>query len=718
VKTVQQWRKFLPRVYDAFFGNRWGLLPSQKIAIPIVLEGKNLLLIAPTGSGKTEAVVAPLAERALDFRGQTYAIYIAPTRALANDLEVRLKERLERCGLRLAIRHGERNTVQGKQPPAFILTTPESLEVMLSVMPDYARERLKEVRAVVVDEVHQFFGTRRGLQLACLLERLKHHAKHPLQRIGLSATVAEPERVARFLQGSDEPVQVVSVKGQRQLQVYISFVGSPKPDDFGDAAAEWLNEILADHRKVLVFANTRATCDWLCWQLSECLPVPVMLHYSSLHRDYREWVEKTFRQAQRAVCVATSTLELGIDIGDIDAVAFWGAPHSVTSFLQRLGRGNRRTDTSIVYAACPQWHPSGALADPDDDLLRFVALTYCALNDEMETRSEPHYYSVLLQQLLALCCRYGRIAPDAFVATISHRPPFCDEKTLVDILDALTERGVLERDVQRDLWLPDDTFHVWQAKGLFWSNIGGQESAIVVGEGKEQPIPLAEIPAQYARGLRPGKIVVLAGKPRLVTRVESQSVWVTDLEHEDAELAKYFAPPEPTPQSVAQAIRTILTMPDEALRELPIFYDDWSRQRLRRWRQHLGERLRDERWVGEWRDMRWVLYTFAGSISNWILSDLMREMTTASVDADAWRISCSQKVPLERILKGLNVSVLERIVEKRWRDYLRRLALPLLFDSLPDHLKQQEVFSVLDLPKVAETLKRFQFALVGGTQNF
>jgi hypothetical protein len=116
--------------------------------------------------------------------------------------------------------------------------------------------------------------------------------------------------------------------------------------------------------------------------------------------------------------------------------------------------------------------------------------------------------------------------------------------------------------------------------------------------------------------------------------------------------------------------------------------------------------------------MRWVLYTFAGSISNWILSDLMREMTTASVDADAWRISCSQKVPLERILKGLNVGVLERIVEKRWRDYLRRLALPLLFDSLPDHLKQQEVFSVLDLPRVAETLKRFQFALEGGTQIF
>ncbi len=324
--------------------------------------------------------------------------------------------------------------------------------------------------------------------------------------------------------------------------------------------------------------------------------------------------------------------------------------------------------------------------------------------DEVENCCQFHWNQHY--PALALCCRYGCVAPDAFLTTISHRPPFCDEKALSEVLDALTEKGILERDAWRDLWLPNEEFHAWQAKGLFWSNIGGQESAIVIGEGKEQPIPLAEIPVQYARGLRPGKIIVLAGKPRLVTRVESQSVWVTDLVHDDAELAKYLAPPEPTPQSVAQAIRTVLTMPDEALRKLPIFYDDWARQRLRWWRQHLGDRLQGWGWITEWWDGRWVLYTFAGSIVNWLLSDLLREMTTASVDVDAWRISCPHKIPLERVLKGLNVGVLERIVEKRWRDYLRRLALPPLFDSLPEHLKQQEVFSVLDLPQVMETLER------------
>lgn len=701
-----RWRKLLPRVYDAFFGAFRDLLPTQKTAIPSVLRGENLLLIAPTGSGKTEAVVAPLAERALDFQGQTYAIYIAPTRALANDLEVRLKERLERCGLRLAIRHGERNTVGGKRPPAFILTTPESLEVMLSVLPEYAKERLREVQAVIVDEVHQFFGTRRGLQLSCLLERLKHYSKRPLQRIGLSATVADPGAVARFLQGSDAPVRIATVNGQRKLRVYLSLVASKRFEDYGDAVSLWLKEILAEHRKVLLFANTRATCDWLCWQLSKRLNVPILLHYSSLHRDYREWVEREFRQAKRAVCVATSTLELGIDIGDVDAVAMWGAPHTVSSFLQRLGRGNRRTDTSVVYAACPQWHPSGALADPDDDLLRFTALTHCAMNNELETQDEPNFYSVLLQQLLALCCRYKCVAPDAFLKTVGKQPYFADQKTLTEILEALVDSKVLERDKRRDLWLPTDKFHDWQALGLFWGNIGGQESAIVVGEGKEQPIPLAEIPRQYALGLRPGKIVVLAGKPRLITKVGDQCVWVVDLQHENAELAKYLAPPEPTPPTVAQAIRTILTMSNEALGKLPLLCDDWTRQQLVWWRHHLGEQLKGTEILTEWLNGRWILYTFAGSVFNWLLSDIVRTVTGISADADAWRIVCSRSVSLGKVLKGWDVRALEVLVQQRWHDYLRRLALPPLFCYLPKRLQQSEVHSVLALASVAENLQR------------
>jgi len=705
-----QWRRMLPRVYDAFFGTFPRLRPAQEAAIPIVLKGDNLLLIAPTGSGKTEAVVAPLAEKALDFPGKTYALYIAPTRALANDLEVRLSERLDRCGLRLAIRHGERNTIRGKRIPSVILTTPESLEVMLSTQPDYVRERLYEVQAVVIDEVHQFFGTRRGLQLACLLERLKNHTGRPLHRIGLSATVANPEAVAAFLRGSDTPFQIVTAPGQRSLHIYLKWIAPPNFAGLGDAAAIWIDSILQRHKKVLLFANTRATCDWLCWQLSERLRVPVFVHYSSLHRTYRESVERDFRQASRAICVATSTLELGIDIGDIDAIAMWGAPHTVSSFLQRLGRGNRRTDTSIVYAACPLWRPDGRGADPDDDLLRFIALTYCAINNELEFKGEPHFYSVLLQQLLALCCQYHRVAPDFFFRIVASCSPFANEQVLTDILSALTERGVLERNGRLDLWLPTEKFHEWQRRGLFWSNIGGQENAIVVGEGEERPVPLVEIHRQYAQGLRPGRIILLAGKPRLITRLERACVWVTDLQHDDAELAKYMAPPEPTPQVVAQAIRTILTIPDTDLDALPVVYDDEARERLYWWRDSLGESLRAEEWAARWLENRWVLFTFAGSTVNWLLSDILRNAAKVSADADCWRVSCPHPISLYDTLSGWNERALATLVQTHWHSYLQRMALPPTFHWLPVHLQQAEIFSILALKEIAVTLEKLALA--------
>ena len=273
--------------------NHYKRLANRQETGAVELAKSNILLIGPTGSGKTEAVVAPIAERALDMFGQTYALYIAPTRALANDLQERLKERLAMCGLRLAIRHGERNTIPGRRIPSIILTTPESLEVMLSTQPEYVRERLREIRAVIVDEVHSFYGTRRGLQLYCLLERLKHYAKRPLQRIGLSATVADPQAVSQFLQGSDALVEIVSVSGKRKMEVFLSHLESPKFEQFADAIAKQLQEdVLAKHRKVLIFANTRSQCDWLAWQLGERLSVRVLLHYSSLHKDYREYVER------------------------------------------------------------------------------------------------------------------------------------------------------------------------------------------------------------------------------------------------------------------------------------------------------------------------------------------------------------------------------------------------------------------------------------------
>jgi ATP-dependent Lhr-like helicase len=570
-------------VFDAFFGRHLRLLPAQETAIPLIAQGKNLLLISSTGSGKTEAVVAPIAERALDFRGQTYALYVCPTKALINDLEMRLKSAFEQLGLRLAIRHGDRATIRGKQAPSIIVTTPESLDVMLSTNNPQVTERLREVRAVIVDEVHQLYATRRGFQLKILLERLKHTCHRPLQRLFLSATVAEPEAVARYFQGTDTAIETVNVGSSRRLQLTLDLLPAESVDDFrsGKPLLRLLEPIVENHRKILMFANTRNECDWLYWKLHEQLKTPVFLHYSSLHKDYREQVEQQFRRERRGLCIATSTLELGIDIGDVDAVVMYGAPNTVSSFMQRLGRGNRRSDESIVYCICRPFHVSGAPADADEDLLYFVALTHAALRSELEERHVPEYYSVFVQQFFALACKHGKVTDEHLSQHFdSQTLAFASNDELCTILHSLENNGLLRYRAAHDVYYPEEPLHRLINARQIWANIASRSHVIVVGEDQ---VPRSKVPRRYASGLRAGQIVLFAGKPRLVTRVEDQAVWTVELRHDDPQMPRYFTPAEPTPVRVAEAIREVLT--DGGLTSLPVSCDDWCWETIQRWRR-------------------------------------------------------------------------------------------------------------------------------------
>lgn len=695
-------RKWLPRTYHAFFGSRV-LLSAQREAIPLVLQGKNILLMAPTGAGKTEAVVAPLAERALDFPGETYVLYVVPTRALVNDLEHRLSERLRECGLRLAVRHGERNTIPGRQRPAFILTTPESLEVMLSTQPEYIRECLRGVRAVVVDEAHQLYDSPRGLQLVCLLERLKALVQRPLQRLCLSATVDDAQAFAELFGGSDGPLVTVRVPPWRDISLNVAFIGCDRFADFGRSAAEWVGEILSRHRKILLFANTRVECEWLCWQLSSHLhglrEIPVLLHYSSLSKAYREWVESRFRRSTRAVCVSTSTLELGIDIGDVDAVAMWGPPNTVTSFLQRLGRGNRRTNTNVVYGACRRFYPSGSEADPVGDLVTFVSLVHLASDFRLEKRSLPRYHSVLAQQLLAVCRQWSQVAPDAIPSYIKTKFGWANDEILEQILNHLVQCGLLNRDSRLAIWKPTDAFFYWQARGLFWTNLGGPDAATVLEQANEQPRPLADIPKRYSASLRPGRIIVIAGRPKLVTKVQDQTVHVVDLDCNDPELARYIGPPEPVPREVALGIREVLRMPDHELARLPVRYDDWSRSNLKALRCSLGSKIRENSLTFQEEGEVTTIYTFAGSVANWLLCDWIREQLGITASSDAWRITCIRRFSADA-MRQLREDTFRNAINKRWPHYVQRLALPPLFRFLPPHLQHEEVKSLLQVGEV------------------
>jgi len=664
-----------------------------------------VLLVAPTGGGKTEAAVAPSLELALEARVLPYVLYVAPTRALINDLEKRLREPVRKLGQRVAVQHGERRTIEGATPPILILTTPESLEVMLSSSSTYGARSLKNIRSIIIDEIHEYQGTRRGLQLSLLIRKLEYHASRRVQKIGLSATVADPVELAHDMFGDHSSVRVLTVETARNLEAHISVVGAEQNDSSSQSLSQWADEIVSAHDKVLVFCNTRQECDWLCWQLSKSLNVPTFLHYSSLDKDYRRTVEKRFAESRRAVCVATSTLELGIDIGDVGAVAMWGAPQSVSSFLQRIGRGNRRSHTQRVHCACPSTHPDGRPGNPSEDALRYGALLYAVFSGSLERDPMASFFSVILQQLLTICLRYGKVAPDAFFALVNPAPSFVTERTLRAMLDTLRARGLLEYNAVRDLWYPTSRFRALVSRGLLWSNLVQNDEMTVESERPGAKQTILDVPKKFGRSLRVGDVVLFAGKPRVVVWSGATGLRVRELNDGNAVLAEFYSLLEPQPRSLAESLRELLRRGLGELTSKGVVLDDASMRAIEGATASLGVVLREKDFVYRYEHGSHVLYTFGGTTYNWLLSDSIALLSGVQNQSDAWKIRLSRYVSIEKLLNGVTVNRLKKLISQQWSEYLRRISVPPLFNFLPAELQHEEITSVLDVEGATEWMK-------------
>jgi len=323
------------------------LRPLQQEAIAPVLDGSDAVLLAPTAGGKTEAAIFPLLSSMDEQTWQgTSVLYVCPLRALLNNLQPRLSSYASWLGRTAEVWHGDVAAAARQQilrePPDILLTTPESLEAMLVSTKVDARQVFAGLRSVVVDEVHAFAGDDRGWHLLAVLERLSRLAGRPLQRIGLSATVGNPAELLTWLQGSrpDRPgVVVAPAAGPAATpDLTVDHVGT-----VDNASAV----IAALHKgeKRLVFVDSRRRAEELGAAL-RAREVTTFISHSSLSADERRRSEQAFAEARDCVIVATSTLELGIDVGDLDRVIQIDAPRTVASFLQRLGRTGRRAGTS------------------------------------------------------------------------------------------------------------------------------------------------------------------------------------------------------------------------------------------------------------------------------------------------------------------------------------------------------------------------------------
>lgn len=433
------------------------LRPLQRAAITPLMDGQDAVLLAPTAGGKTEAACFPLLS-AMAERGWTgtSVLYLCPLKALLNNLVGRVDAYAQWLGRRAALWHGDTKESQRQrirsEAPDVLLTTPESLEaMMIGIKTDHAR-LLGSVRAVVVDEVHAFAGDDRGWHLLAVLERLERVTGRPIQRIGLSATVGNPAQLLHWLQGAGAESRTGQVVAPG-VQPPPASDGAGHPDKAaadrlrrpaGEVELDYVGSldnaaklIAALHRgeKRLVFCDSRRQVEELGAAL-RAREVTVFLSHASLSVDERARSEQAFAEARDCVIVSTSTLELGIDVGDLDRVIQIDSPASVASFLQRIGRTGRRPGSvrNCLF-----------LTTRKETLLQAAGLLLLWSRGWVEpVVPPPEPRHLVAQQLLAVTLQQHKLGDQLWDRQWNGLAPF--DKSAASILRFLTEEGFLDTD--------------------------------------------------------------------------------------------------------------------------------------------------------------------------------------------------------------------------------------------------------------------------------
>ena len=424
--------------------------PQEKL-FPIVKSGKNALLMAPTGTGKTEAALLPILD-AMIREGEsrekgTKLLYITPLRALNRDMLDRMQWWCKRFDIRLGVRHGDSSqaerTNMSLAPPDILITTPETLQILL--VGRRIRQNLTRLRWVVVDEVHELSEDKRGSQLSVGLERLRDVVEKEFQTVGLSATVGSPEKVAQFLVGSGRQCEVVRVPVEKSLSLRVVAPRATGEDrilaesiySYPEVAARLrtIRELVERYRSVLIFTNTRTEAEALSSRFRVWDPdFPVGVHHSSLSKATREAVERNLKEGKLLGVICTSSLELGIDIGFLEYVVQYNSPRQVTRLIQRVGRsGHKIGEVS-----------NGLVITQDsDDILEAAVLCRKSALGELEPL-EPVFspYDVAIHQVAGLLIEQSNWNFDDLMALLKRSYSYADlePEKLKKVLTYMRER--------------------------------------------------------------------------------------------------------------------------------------------------------------------------------------------------------------------------------------------------------------------------------------
>ena len=387
-KKILEIKKKLRKTWHPFFGHFGSFTEIQTLTIPHILEGKNVVVISPAATGKTEAVIAPLVERLMDQgllnTPHLSILYISPTRALVNDLYRRLIQPLTYLDIKMGVKTGDHPRITPKKLPQIVLTTPESFDSLLTRNPQI----FKNLKVVVLDEIHLLDNTPRGDQLRILLNRLRRITSD-IQYGALSATIDDLNIGKRYF----ENPTVCFLKAPKRIEYLLISQNRFEKELLEIARNRHL-------KKILIFFNARSYAESFSRRLNRPpFEGRVLVHHASLNRNRREDVEKEMAQNDRAILCATSTLELGIDIGDVDCIVLHRPPYNIPSLLQRIGRGNRRQNRLFAL---------GIYKDNWEKLL-FECYFECAQKGELFAGRYNPSLSIIPQQIFSYLYQRRRI---------------------------------------------------------------------------------------------------------------------------------------------------------------------------------------------------------------------------------------------------------------------------------------------------------------------
>ena len=415
------------------------LTEIQKEAIPEILEEKNCLIIAPTGSGKTECATIPIFSKLKTRKvsNKIKALYITPLRALNRDVFKRIINYAENEELKIEIRHGDTSQANRKRiadnPPDILITTPETLVNLLSQKKHL--DALSDLEWVIIDEVHELLASERGSQLCLSLERLQIKSKNQIHRIGLSATVGNPEEAGRFLVGTDRKFQLIHDTSLRNYDVDVVFV-----DGIMDDVAVKIIEYIKKEQitsPVLLFTNSRGESERLSSILKQKTSINVELHHGSLSRQVREETEDMLRDGKSGIVVCTSSLELGLDIGSVELVIHYGSPRQVSKFMQRIGRSKHDRGDSARGLI---------ITENADDEFEIQAIIERIKEGSIEEQKIHHgSLDVLAHHLVGLSMQVGNVPIEAALKLTKLAYPFRDIslEEFFDVLEILALRDLI-----------------------------------------------------------------------------------------------------------------------------------------------------------------------------------------------------------------------------------------------------------------------------------